>query len=205
LKEEMSEAYCKKIATKRSLPESRKLEKNSDNPENQNYFKKKKKHKKSFQKRNSCNLEAGRILILLTGRHRGKRVVFIKQLRQSGLLLVTGPYCINGVPLRRVHQKTTITTSSILPISESHFKVPAFVNDSFFCAKTKEKKTSVECVLEKPEEKECEAKISEERKQLQRTVDEAALESIRSIPFMKDYLSQTFSLSKGQMPHKMNF
>jgi large subunit ribosomal protein L6e len=202
----MSEAYCKKIATKRSLPESRKSEKNSDNPENQTYFKKKKKHKKTFsEKKSSCNLEAGRILILLTGRHRGKRVVFIKQLRQSGLLLVTGPYSINGVPLRRVHQKTTITTSSILPLSEAHFKVPPFVDDSFFCAKTKDKKKSVECVLENAEEKEGEAKVNEERKQLQRQVDEATLESIRSIPFMKDYLSQTFSLSKGQMPHKMNF
>ncbi|CBY10035.1 unnamed protein product [Oikopleura dioica] len=199
----MSESYCKKIVTKRSLPESRKSEKNSDN---QPYFKKKKKQKKSFsEKKNSCNLEAGRILILLTGRHRGKRVVFIKQLRQSGLLLVTGPYCINGVPLRRVHQKTTITTSSILPISEAHFKVPPFVNDSFFCAKTKEKKVSVDAVLENSEKKESEAKLSEERKLLQRQVDEAALESIRSIPFMKDYLSQKFSLSKNQMPHKMNF
>jgi hypothetical protein len=53
----MSEAYCKKIATKRSLPESRKSEKNSDNPENQTYFKKKKKHKKTFsEKKSSCNL-----------------------------------------------------------------------------------------------------------------------------------------------------
>lgn len=50
----MSESYCKKIVTKRSLPESRKSEKNSDN---QPYFKKKKKQKKSFsEKKNSCNL-----------------------------------------------------------------------------------------------------------------------------------------------------
>lgn len=157
-------------------------------------------HKHSLKK----NIQPGQVLILLAGRHAGKRVVFLKQLK-SGLLLVTGPFKLNGVPLRRINQIYVIGTSTRVDLSKAN--MPANLDDKFFnrIKAKKAKKTAEGEIFNTKKE---EYKVTDERKTAQVAVDKevtAAIKSSADKTALQLYLKSRFALSNKQYPHKMKF
>merc|ERR1712085_187971 len=122
------------------------------------------------------NIAPGSVLILLAGRFRGSRVVFLKQL-EGGVLLVTGPYAINGVPLRRVNQRFCIATSTKVDVSKA--KADPFAADAVKTGR------------------------SDAQKAEQKKVDESIVKSLSADH--KAYLKSRFSLSSNMYPHELKF
>nr|CAD1825358.1 unnamed protein product [Ananas comosus var. bracteatus] len=119
----------------------------------------------------------------------------------SGLLLVTGPFKVNGVPLRRVNQAYVIGTSTKVDISGVN--VEKF-DDKYFAKekKTKTKKTEGEFFETEKEETKS---LPQEKKDDQKVVDSQLIKAIESVPDLKAYLSARFSLRSGMKPHELAF
>uniref|UniRef100_A0A161TJD1 Large ribosomal subunit protein eL6 n=1 Tax=Triatoma infestans TaxID=30076 RepID=A0A161TJD1_TRIIF len=155
------------------------------------------------QRRFRSSLVPGTICILLAGTYKGKRVVLLKNLR-SGLLMVTGPFTLNGVPLRRIHPNYVIATSARIDMSEVN--VPSHINDKYFKRiKTKKaKKDDGEIFAAKKEP----YKPSEQRRIDQKALDKAILKAIKKSPdaaHYRRYLCAMFGLRSSQYPHRMKF
>ena len=146
----------------------------------------------------SAELVPGQVVILLSGRFRGRRVVFLKKL-ESGLLLVTGPYKYNGVPLKRVNAAYVLPTNTKLKVNE---KVGESIKDDFF------KRVKIDVKDEKDffvEDKVKKERVTEERKKAQNEVDTEVKKAVDEVPMMKEYLRNRFALKSGDKPHLMKF
>ena len=146
-----------------------------------------------------ASITPGTVLILLAGRFAGRRVVFLNQL-DSGLLLVTGPYKLNGVPLRRVSQAYVIATS--IKVDISSVKVPETVNDAYF-VKAKAAKASKEGeFFGEGEQKKA---FPEEKKAEQKAIDQSILAAVKQVDNLSKYLKASWGLSKGDRFHELKF
>ena len=151
------------------------------------------------------SIVAGQVVILLSGSHRGRRVVVLKSLA-SGNLLVTGPYSVNGVPLKRVNPAYVIATSSKVPLDG----VSCNIDDSYFKKQIKFTKDQLKNASETRNKKSQEGKDAEEKwkaaaKNVQKGVDAKLIENIKKIEHFKGYLSTRFTLSANSRPHELKF
>lgn len=147
------------------------------------------------------SIQPGSVVILLSGAHRGRRVVVLKTLA-SGNLLVTGPYAINGVPLKRVNPAYVIATSTRVSLDG----VAANVDETHFKAQTRftknELKNASETRTKKAEAgKQAVASWKAEAKKVQKTVDDKLVENIKKVAELGGYLKTRFTLTSGVRPH----
>ncbi|PRQ57178.1 putative 60S ribosomal protein L6E [Rosa chinensis] len=133
----------------------------------------------------------GTVVIILAGRFKWKRVVFLKQL-SSGLLLVTGelqfllekhdtPICFATDFVQVCYWKVINTLNSLFHFFLSIINI--FPNN-----KLQDKKV-----------------FPQERKDDQKSVDALLIMSIEAVPDLKTYLAARFSLGSGMKPYELVF
>ena len=145
-------------------------------------------------------LTPGTIVIIVAGPMRGRKAVFLKQL-ESGLLLVSGPYKCNGVPLRRLNPVYCIATSTKIDVSD--VQIPKDINDAYFKRirlhkSSKDAKKMLDKVVKT-------TTVSQAKKDNQKAVDEQLLKKINAVPMLKEYISSLFSIPRGKAVHTLKF
>eukprot|EP00040_Diaphanoeca_grandis_P004133 m.27184 g.27184 ORF g.27184 m.27184 type:complete len:240 (+) comp15700_c0_seq1:131-850(+) len=147
-----------------------------------------------------ASITPGTVLILVSGKFAGKRVIALKNL-PSGLIAVSGPFGLNGVPLKRVNQAYVIATSTKVAGVEGI--AGDDVNDDFFKRPQGSKNKPSGDFFEKQDDA---AKVLDPaRIAAQKAVDAKLTPLIEKVPHLRDYMRSIFTLRKGQFPHEMQF
>ncbi|KAL9255863.1 Large ribosomal subunit protein eL6-like protein [Drosera capensis] len=182
-----------------------------------------------------ASITLGTVLIILAGRFKGKRVVFLKQL-SSGLLLVTarsarlvsnceltvdavelGIKCsravsheFSGVGPFKINGVPLRRVNQAFVIATSTKVDISGVNaekfdDKYFSKKADKKKNIKEEAEFFEAERKEKTKLPDEKKDDQKAVDAALIKAIESVPDLKTYLGARFSLHDGMKPHELVF
>lgn len=155
------------------------------------------------------SITPGTVVILLSSGYRGKRVVVLKQMRPSGLLLVSGPFKVNGVPLRRVNQRYVIATSTKVDVS----KVTGLdaIEDSMFKRSTKDRisdrknKSSDDSSMFVQQGEKSKQALPQAKRDLQDKIDAQLLVAVNKDKVLTQYLKTRFTLRSNMAIHNMKF
>eukprot|EP01059_Diplonema_ambulator_P011269 TRINITY_DN2122_c2_g1_i1.p2 TRINITY_DN2122_c2_g1~~TRINITY_DN2122_c2_g1_i1.p2 ORF type:complete len:181 (+),score=90.45 TRINITY_DN2122_c2_g1_i1:56-544(+) len=146
-------------------------------------------------------VKAGTVCILLAGRFRGRRVVLLKKDTKTNTLVVTGPYKVNGVPIRRVDPAYVIATSTKLDVSKLDTSA---ITDDFFARPKKDRKKGEDGFFKKGDKAE-KTELPAAKKQAQEKVDEQIMKLLSGNEDMTKYLGSIFTLRDHDLPHTMKF
>ncbi len=125
--------------------------------------------------------------------------MFLKQINDT--VLVTGPFKVNGVPLRRINPAYLIATSTKLSLPSS-LDLEKYDVAYFSKEKAPKNKKSEGDFFGDDKKK---SAPSSSRIEDQKVVDKAVAAAIKDVTGMRQYLAASFSLSKGDRPHLMKF
>ncbi|CRH01705.1 60S ribosomal protein L6-2, putative [Plasmodium relictum] len=181
--------------------------------------------KKKFivQRKLRKSIEIGKVAIILSGKHMGKRCIITKIL-QSGLLVIVGPYEVNGVPLKRVDPRYLVVTSTnifnfdnIKKLKEEFVKKVEDIDDNSFIKsldikrkqkkllKSKNESLFMNNVIEKIKEIRKNDPKTQKLEKIQKEVGKLLKPEILKDKVFYSYLKSKFTLRNDMRLHKMKF
>ncbi|VWU50490.1 60S ribosomal protein L6-2, putative [Hepatocystis sp. ex Piliocolobus tephrosceles] len=189
------------------------------------YYGKKLASKKKYvvKRKQRKSIEVGKVAIILTGNHMGKRCIITKVL-DSGLLAVVGPYKINGVPLKRVDPRYIVVTSTNIfnlkdfsAVKEDFLKLTEKVDDSIFITsrdlKNKKKKLMknkkdalfMSNVLDHLKKLAKEDPTFIKQKAINEEISNLITPAIKQNKIFTKYIKSRFTLRNNMALHKLKF
>jgi large subunit ribosomal protein L6e len=146
-----------------------------------------------------ASLVPGAIVIIVSGKYRGRRAVLLKDLG-AGTLLVHGVF--NGVPLKRVSAAHVIGTSTKVALPAG---LAAGVTSELFKKKRVHQGTTKFFNVTKARENKPKFVHADKLSAENKAVSSSLKKVVEATPFLKGYLKTSFRLYRGTLPHLMKF